>query len=124
MKHLRVLIAGGGTGGHVIPALAIGRELVARYGAEIRYVGTERGIETRLVPEAGFRLELIHVGQLKNVSFKTKLSTLMDLPRGVLRCMDLLREFQAGCGGRRGRLCVWAWRCWRRFCCGCATRSV
>jgi len=94
MKHLRVLIAGGGTGGHVIPALAIGRELVARYDAELRFVGTERGIETRLVPEAGFRLELIHVGQLKNVSLKTKLSTLMDLPRGVWRCMELLRSFK------------------------------
>jgi UDP-N-acetylglucosamine--N-acetylmuramyl-(pentapeptide) pyrophosphoryl-undecaprenol N-acetylglucosamine transferase len=103
MKHLRVLIAGGGTGGHVIPALAIGRELVARYDAELRFVGTERGIETRLVPEAGFRLELIHVGQLKNVSLRTKLSTLMDLPRGILRCIELLRSFQpdvvVGVGG-------------------------
>jgi len=103
MKTLRVLIAGGGTGGHVIPALAIGRELVARYGSELCYVGTERGIETRLVPEAGFRLELIHVGQLKNVSLKTKLSTLTDLPRGVMRCVALLREFKpdvvVGVGG-------------------------
>jgi UDP-N-acetylglucosamine--N-acetylmuramyl-(pentapeptide) pyrophosphoryl-undecaprenol N-acetylglucosamine transferase len=94
MKHLRVLIAGGGTGGHVIPALAIGRELVARYDADLCFVGTERGIETRLVPEAGFRLELIHVGQLKNVSLKTKLNTLMDLPRGVQYCMELLRNFK------------------------------
>jgi len=103
MKTLRVLIAGGGTGGHVIPALAIGRELVARYGAELCFVGTERGIETRLVPEAGFRLELIHVGQLKNVSVKTKLRTLTDLPRGVTRCIALLREFKpdvvVGVGG-------------------------
>jgi UDP-N-acetylglucosamine--N-acetylmuramyl-(pentapeptide) pyrophosphoryl-undecaprenol N-acetylglucosamine transferase len=100
---LRILIAGGGTGGHVIPALAIGRELVKRYGAELCYVGTARGIETRLVPEAGFRLELIHVGQLKNVSLKTRFNTLMDLPRGVARCMALLREFKpdvvVGVGG-------------------------
>jgi UDP-N-acetylglucosamine--N-acetylmuramyl-(pentapeptide) pyrophosphoryl-undecaprenol N-acetylglucosamine transferase len=94
MKPLRVLIAGGGTGGHVIPALAIGRELVAEYGAELCFVGTQRGIETKLVPDAGFRLELIHVGQLKNVSLKTKLDTMMDLPRGIQRCKDLLREFQ------------------------------
>lgn len=103
MRHLRVLIAGGGTGGHVIPALAIGRELVARYDTELRFIGTERGIETRLVPEAGFRLELIHVGQLKNVSLKTKLNTLLDLPRGILRCIELLRGFQpdvvVGVGG-------------------------
>jgi len=100
---LRVLIAGGGTGGHVIPALAIGRELVTRYGAELCFVGTERGIETRLVPEAGFRLELIQVGQLKNVSVATRLRTLTALPRGVVRCMALLRRFMpdvvVGVGG-------------------------
>ena len=57
-----MLIAGGGTGGHVMPALAIGNELRERYGAELRFVGTARGLETRLVPGAGFALELIDVG--------------------------------------------------------------
>ena len=42
---LRVLIAGGGTGGHVIPALAVARELVERHGAQVRFVGTARGLE-------------------------------------------------------------------------------
>lgn len=100
---LRVLIAGGGTGGHVIPALAIARELRDAHGAEVRFVGTARGLETRLVPEAGFPLELIHVGQLKNVSVATKVRTLFDLPLGVLRCMKLLRSFRpdvvVGVGG-------------------------
>ena len=89
---LRVVIAGGGTGGHVIPALAIGRELRDRFGAEVRFVGTARGMETRLVPEAGFPLELIPVGQLKNVSLATRLRTLTDLPRGVALCLRLLRR--------------------------------
>ncbi len=66
---LRVLIAGGGTGGHVIPALAIARELRDRHTAEVRFVGTARGLETKLVPEAGFQLELIHVGQFNNGHF-------------------------------------------------------
>jgi UDP-N-acetylglucosamine--N-acetylmuramyl-(pentapeptide) pyrophosphoryl-undecaprenol N-acetylglucosamine transferase len=100
---LRVLIAGGGTGGHVIPALAIARELRDAAGAEVRFVGTPRGLETRLVPEAGFPLELIHVGQLKNVSVATRLRTLMDLPLGVGRCLSLLRSFRpdvvVGVGG-------------------------
>ncbi len=91
---MRVLIAGGGTGGHVIPALAIARELRDRHGAEVRFVGTARGLETKLVPEAGFSLELIHVGQLKNVSVATRVRTLFDLPLGVLRCMGLLRAFK------------------------------
>jgi UDP-N-acetylglucosamine--N-acetylmuramyl-(pentapeptide) pyrophosphoryl-undecaprenol N-acetylglucosamine transferase len=91
---LRVLIAGGGTGGHVIPALAIARELRDSAGAEVRFVGTARGIETKLVPEAGFGLELIDVGMLKNVSLKTRARTLTDLPRGIARCMSLLRSFR------------------------------
>ena len=100
---MRVLIAGGGTGGHVVPALAIARELRDSAGAEVRFVGTARGLETRLVPEAGFPLELIHVGQLKNVSVVTRVRTLADLPLGVLRCVGLLRRFRpdvvVGVGG-------------------------
>ncbi len=97
------MIAGGGTGGHVIPALAIARELRDAHGAEVRFVGTARGLETRLVPEAGFPLELIRVGQLKNVSLATRAITLADLPRGGTRCWALLRRFRphvvVGVGG-------------------------
>ncbi len=92
--NLKILIAGGGTGGHVIPALAIATELREAHNAEVRFVGTARGLETRLVPEAGFPLELIHVGQLKNVSLFTRLRTLLDLPLGVARCISLLRQFK------------------------------
>jgi UDP-N-acetylglucosamine--N-acetylmuramyl-(pentapeptide) pyrophosphoryl-undecaprenol N-acetylglucosamine transferase len=102
-NSLRVMIAGGGTGGHVIPALAIGRELRDAHGAEVRFVGTARGIETRLVPEAGFPLELVRSGQLKNVSLAIRLRTMMDLPVGVARCMSLIRAFKpdvvVGVGG-------------------------
>ncbi len=98
-----MLIAGGGTGGHVIPALAIARELQDAYGAQVRFVGTPRGLETKLVPEAGFWLELIRVGQLKNVSLATRLRTTLDLPLGIQHCMRLLREFRpqvvVGVGG-------------------------
>jgi UDP-N-acetylglucosamine--N-acetylmuramyl-(pentapeptide) pyrophosphoryl-undecaprenol N-acetylglucosamine transferase len=100
---LRILIAGGGTGGHVIPALAIARELRDSHGAEVRFVGTARGLETKLVPEAGFPLELIRVGQLKNVSVATKLRTMTDLPLGVMRCVGLVKSFRpdvvVGVGG-------------------------
>ncbi len=96
MPHLRVLIAGGGTGGHIIPALAVARELVARYAAEILFVGTPRGMESRLVPDAGFNLRLIEVGPLKNVSLLTRLRTALDLPRSIFACRRILREFQPG----------------------------
>lgn len=93
MAQLRVLIAGGGTGGHIIPALAVARELTQRHSAEVLFVGTARGLETRLVPEAGFRVHLIEVGPLKNVSLITRLRTFSDLPRSVIECRRLIREF-------------------------------
>ena len=56
-----MVIAGGGTAGHILPALAVGRALVARgfVPADVRFVGSARGLEARLVPEAGFRVELL-----------------------------------------------------------------
>lgn len=94
MANLRVLIAGGGTGGHIIPALAVARELVAQNAAQVLFVGTSRGMERRLVPEAGFNLRLVEVGQLNNVSLLTKLRTLLDLPRSFFACRQLIREFK------------------------------
>jgi UDP-N-acetylglucosamine--N-acetylmuramyl-(pentapeptide) pyrophosphoryl-undecaprenol N-acetylglucosamine transferase len=91
---LRILIAGGGTGGHIIPALAVARELGTRHAAEILFVGTSRGLETKLVPEAGFPLQLIHVGPLKNVSLATRLRTLLDIPASLFACRRILREFK------------------------------
>ena len=74
-----------------------------KHGAEVLFVGTARGLETKLVPEAGFRLELVRSGQLKNVSLATRLKTMGDLPLGVLHCMRLLGEFRpqvvVGVGG-------------------------
>jgi UDP-N-acetylglucosamine--N-acetylmuramyl-(pentapeptide) pyrophosphoryl-undecaprenol N-acetylglucosamine transferase len=103
-EPIRVLIAGGGTGGHIIPALAIADALRAGPGgAEILFLGTPRGLESRLVPQAGYPLELIEVGQLKNVSLSTRLKTLTDLPRSLLRARALLKTFRpdvvVGVGG-------------------------
>lgn len=94
MAQLRILIAGGGTGGHIIPALAVARELVDRYGAEVLFVGTARGLETRLVPGAGFALRLIDVGPLKSVSLMTRLRTLSGLPSSIGDCKRMIREFR------------------------------
>jgi UDP-N-acetylglucosamine--N-acetylmuramyl-(pentapeptide) pyrophosphoryl-undecaprenol N-acetylglucosamine transferase len=90
---MRVLIAGGGTGGHVIPALAIARELNARYKADVLFVGTARGIENRLVPQAGFGLMKIKVGALKNVSLLTRLRTLVGLPVAIIEARKIINVF-------------------------------
>ncbi len=91
---MRAVIAGGGTGGHVIPALAIAHELRERYRAEVTFIGTARGIETRLVPKAGYALQLIEVGALKNVSLATRISTLLDLPNAILDSWRIIRQVQ------------------------------
>jgi UDP-N-acetylglucosamine--N-acetylmuramyl-(pentapeptide) pyrophosphoryl-undecaprenol N-acetylglucosamine transferase len=90
---MRVLIAGGGTGGHVIPALAIARELKSRYEADVLFVGTARGIENRLVPQAGFGLMRIKIGALKNVGLWTRLRTLFGLPLAILEARKILKAF-------------------------------
>jgi len=100
---MRVIVAGGGTGGHVIPALAIAQELRSRYDAHVIFIGTSRGIETRLVPAAGFELHLIEVGGLNRVDFSTRLKTVLDLPRAVMASAKVVREFRSdvmvGVGG-------------------------
>ena len=93
VRLMRAILAGGGTGGHVIPALAIAQELQNRYGAEVLFIGTARGIENRLVPAAGFPLRLVQVGALNKVSLKTRLKTLFDLPRAVWDARRILAEF-------------------------------
>jgi UDP-N-acetylglucosamine--N-acetylmuramyl-(pentapeptide) pyrophosphoryl-undecaprenol N-acetylglucosamine transferase len=91
---MRIIIAGGGTGGHVIPALAIAHQLRNQFTAEILFIGTARGIETRLVPQAGFPLELIKVGALKNVSLMTRAKTMFDLPRALWTAGRMLNAFR------------------------------
>ena len=90
---MRAILAGGGTGGHVIPALAIANELKKSYGAEMLFIGTARGIENRLVPAAGYPLQLVRVGALKNVTLITRAKTAFDLPRALWDAGRMLNEF-------------------------------
>src|SRR5690349_22629150 len=91
---MRAILAGGGTGGHVIPAIAIAQELRSRYQAEVLFIGTARGLENRLVPAAGFPLQLVKVGALNQVSLATMLRTIFDLPRAVFAAGVMLNEFR------------------------------
>jgi UDP-N-acetylglucosamine--N-acetylmuramyl-(pentapeptide) pyrophosphoryl-undecaprenol N-acetylglucosamine transferase len=88
------VMAGGGTGGHVIPAIAVANELKNR-GHRVLFIGTQAGLEAKLVPGAGFPIEWIEVGGLNRVSFKTKVRSLWQLPLSVWKSIQLLRRHRA-----------------------------
>ncbi len=102
-----LLIAGGGTGGHVFPALAVGREWLRRgsEGPERRvvFVGTERGIEARLIPQAGLPLEMIRVAGLKGIGGAKFFRNAAMLPAGLWDSERILRRYRVnaalGVGG-------------------------
>src|SRR5580658_7860088 len=84
-------MAGGGTGGHVIPLLAVARELRAR-GHSVRFIGTRRGMEAKLVPAEDFPIEWIEIGGLKRVGLRQTLATLAELPWSVWQAARMLDQ--------------------------------
>jgi UDP-N-acetylglucosamine--N-acetylmuramyl-(pentapeptide) pyrophosphoryl-undecaprenol N-acetylglucosamine transferase len=101
---MRVLIAAGGTGGHIYPGIAIAHEFKKRdANADILFVGTPRGLESKIVPREGFKLEMIQVGALKNVSLAERLKTTVQLPLSFVSALKILRRFKpdvvVGVGG-------------------------
>ena len=90
---MRVLIAGGGTGGHLYPGLAVAAELRARVpGSEVTFVGTAAGIEARVIPREGYPLELIRSGGLKGKSITAVLRGLALLPLSAWDAWSVLRR--------------------------------
>jgi len=91
---MKVLIAAGGTGGHIYPGIAVAQEIKRRDPkSEVRFVGTARGLETRLVPQAGFELSLIDSAGLKNVSLVARMKGLAILPKSFVSARRVIREF-------------------------------
>ncbi len=101
---MKVLIAAGGTGGHIYPGIAVAKEIMRRdASSEILFVGTSRGLEKRIVPENGFQLSLITSVGLKSVGVIGKIKGLGVLPISFIESAKLLREFKpdvvVGAGG-------------------------
>ncbi|MEO8572643.1 MAG: undecaprenyldiphospho-muramoylpentapeptide beta-N-acetylglucosaminyltransferase [Pyrinomonadaceae bacterium] len=101
---MKVLIAAGGTGGHIYPGIAVAKEIKRRdEESQILFVGTSHGLETRIVPENGFQLSLINSAGLKSVGLEGKLKGLAILPKSFLEARRLLKDFRpdvvVGAGG-------------------------
>ena len=88
---MKVLVAGGGTGGHLFPGIAVAEELIAR-GHEVRFVGTARGIEARVCPKEGYALDLIDVAGLKGSGALGLLRGLVRVPRAIFQSFAILRR--------------------------------
>jgi UDP-N-acetylglucosamine--N-acetylmuramyl-(pentapeptide) pyrophosphoryl-undecaprenol N-acetylglucosamine transferase len=97
-----LLIAGGGTGGHLFPGIALA-EHVARQGGETTFVGTEKGIEARVVPDQGYPLELIEVAGIKGRGLSGLFGGLSRLPRAYFQSRAILKRIEpdvvVGVGG-------------------------
>src|SRR5579875_2440005 len=91
---MRVLISGGGSGGHIYPALAVATQLQETYNAQILYLGSDDGLETDLVPAAGLRMVVVKAGKLQRfVSWRT-LVGVARVPVGMLQALSIVRAFR------------------------------
>lgn len=89
------LMAGGGTAGHVVPALVVAKEL-RRRGHKAVFFGTRAGFEARLVPAEGFPVEWIEIGGLKGLAWSRKIRTLAQLPGSVWKAARWIRKARPG----------------------------
>ncbi|HUC93133.1 MAG TPA: undecaprenyldiphospho-muramoylpentapeptide beta-N-acetylglucosaminyltransferase [Paenibacillus sp.] len=101
---MRVVLTGGGTGGHIYPAVAVGRQLEREEpGTELLYIGTGRGLESRIVPELGIPFEAVDITGFRRKLSLENVKTVVRFVRGVSRAKQLLRRFKpdavVGTGG-------------------------
>lgn len=91
---MKMLIAGGGTGGHLFPGIALAQEVTTRHpDNDVLFVGTARGLESTVVPRCGFKLELIEVGGLKGMGFFRLIKGLFRIPKALWQSRRILKSW-------------------------------
>ncbi|MDD5167233.1 MAG: undecaprenyldiphospho-muramoylpentapeptide beta-N-acetylglucosaminyltransferase [Syntrophales bacterium] len=91
---MRIIIAGGGTGGHLFPGIAIAEAFMKRDpGNEVLFIGTERGIEKRVIPEMGYPLRLLDVEGIKGRGLAKAASALLKIPNSMMQSFRILRDY-------------------------------
>ncbi len=94
MKGKTFVMAGGGTGGHVVPALAVARELKRR-GHTPLFIGTKKGLESKLVPQAGFPIEWVDIGGIKGLGLGALARMTLKMPRAIHAARTVLKREKA-----------------------------
>jgi UDP-N-acetylglucosamine--N-acetylmuramyl-(pentapeptide) pyrophosphoryl-undecaprenol N-acetylglucosamine transferase len=101
---LKLLIAGGGTGGHIFPALAVAKQFsITNPKENVLFIGTRRGLESTLIPKHGFNIKYVKVRGIKRTSFFNTLVAIMEIPLAILSSMLTILTFRpnfvVGVGG-------------------------
>jgi UDP-N-acetylglucosamine--N-acetylmuramyl-(pentapeptide) pyrophosphoryl-undecaprenol N-acetylglucosamine transferase len=95
LEVMRVIIAGGGTGGHVYPGIAVAKEIMRRNSqAKILFVGTEKGLESKVIPQEGFQLQTITISGVKGIRGLRRLGSLLKIPLSVWESFRIISRFK------------------------------
>src|SRR2546421_1652763 len=91
---MKILVSGGGTGGHIYPALAVASLLEKQYQAEVLYLGSDDGLENELAPAAGFPLAVIKAGKLQRYVSWSTVTGVARVPVGITQAVGIIRKFR------------------------------